>query len=872
MPVSELAGVHDCSLGPWGPYNKRYFGISHLPGAEGVRVDWIVVPELHRRRFAVPSALREAGYLPWQADPELKDYSYLQQILEKDELYADIRFQVSGNQGFKVTVTLVNQTGLAHDVRLHLATGLQSFATGSWLPQPICSGTVKLPAQSCWVDALDYAEAGVAELQGCAGLANDARRQGEVLQDGLVDGQGMRWAAGRTENAFARYRLPPGKKWKSLQIRAVSSAEDIRAELQMGKKRVKVMLKSGMLGDAVRLEDAEEDFILRFPGNQERVLDGFVLNGSDDPSAEVIFPDWNAPPQVTGEQESSEIRWPALPEGYRVSGEGGMRVRRLIGDLEACLLLSMHNHVSPQIEAQGPGEYVEFILPMISVPAAGQVTQSFTVGVNASAGNQPASGLKVQPLPQTSITGDADTFGVERLAAVLFTNVVYPVRIKGRNIRHYPPGRWWDSLYTWDCGFIGLGMAEISPRRAVEMLNTYLTEEDDTECAFVHHGSPVPVQFYLYFDLWQKTQDREMLAFFYPRLRKYLLYLAGKDERSPTRPFAHHLLQTWKLFYNSGGWDDYPPQQYLTNHEDERDRVCPMVVTSHVAAACGIMEFAAVELGLPADEWQFLAEAMQQSMEQYAWDPESGLYGYVKHDNAGNPAGLLHHDASGESFNRGLDGAAPLLAGGCAPERADAVWGALEDEKRFLTAIGLSTVDMQAPYYSREGYWNGAVWIPYQYLFFRSALDYGRSAFALKLAERVLACWERETRDAYACFEHFMIDSGRGAGWHHFGGLSSPVLNLFAALAVPGRLTTGFRTLISEQQWSGDLHRLECRLKVRPVKGGTPPVCMVCVPGTGHVQVNLDGETVSAGCLRPGLLTVSLKASANPQHLTVSVS
>ena len=44
------------------------------------------------------------------------------------------------------------------------------------------------------------------------------------------------------------------------------------------------------------------------------------------------------------------------------------------------------------------------------------------------------------------------------MAATVLSNIVYPIRAQGQFIRHYTPGRWWDSLYTWDSGFVGLGL------------------------------------------------------------------------------------------------------------------------------------------------------------------------------------------------------------------------------------------------------------------------------------------------------------------------------------------------------------------------------------------------------------------------------
>ena len=105
------------------------------------------------------------------------------------------------------------------------------------------------------------------------------------------------------------------------------------------------------------------------------------------------------------------------------------------------------------------------------------------------------------------------------MAATLLGNVVYPVYTQRSYIKHNTPGKWWDSLYTWDSGFIGLGLADLDTQRALECLNAYLTGPG-AQSAFIHHGSMVPVQFYLFLDLWNRTQSREMLEYTYPRLTK----------------------------------------------------------------------------------------------------------------------------------------------------------------------------------------------------------------------------------------------------------------------------------------------------------------------------------------------------------------
>ena len=88
-----LDGVHDLSLPDWGPYSKKYFGISHLADrARGMRFDFTVMPGVYRRQLGIPDVLRPAGYLPWSVAPDLQDYAYRQQLEAKDRIYADISF------------------------------------------------------------------------------------------------------------------------------------------------------------------------------------------------------------------------------------------------------------------------------------------------------------------------------------------------------------------------------------------------------------------------------------------------------------------------------------------------------------------------------------------------------------------------------------------------------------------------------------------------------------------------------------------------------------------------------------------------------------------------------------------------------------
>ncbi|MFQ7003812.1 MAG: MGH1-like glycoside hydrolase domain-containing protein [Ruthenibacterium lactatiformans] len=67
----------------------------------------------------------------------------------------------------------------------------------------------------------------------------------------------------------------------------------------------------------------------------------------------------------------------------------------------------------------------------------------------------------------------------------------------------------------------------------------------------------------------------------------------------------------------------------------------------------------------------------------------------------------------------------------------------LASEEHLWSACGLHSGPVR-PYYRRDGYWNGAVWMPYQWMFFKAALDAGKTGFAFRIADTALWLWQDE--------------------------------------------------------------------------------------------------------------------------------
>ena len=71
FPLPSSGNSHDiASLHAWGPYSKRFAGISHIPDMrKGIRFDFSVMPGYYRNRQLVPHVLFESSYYPWEINP-----------------------------------------------------------------------------------------------------------------------------------------------------------------------------------------------------------------------------------------------------------------------------------------------------------------------------------------------------------------------------------------------------------------------------------------------------------------------------------------------------------------------------------------------------------------------------------------------------------------------------------------------------------------------------------------------------------------------------------------------------------------------------------------------------------------------------------
>jgi len=889
---------HDIRLPDWGPYTKRYAGISHLPDLEsGLRFDLSVIPGFYRRKVDVPNVLWESGYHPWEAAPDLFYYSHRHELTWKDQVYVEVSFSALDGSSRVVRCCCVNRTDEPQCLVLHYVASLEyptlrgrgSGTLGRVIPQ--------LPDGAVWIDALDYDSLVLGAGHPTDSLTPDGLLRGEVRGHGYVGGSalGGRFGARAGDSVsylttlphdlpdatlLLRYRLDVDRH-AALRIEGLGQY-DARANL-VGTGEIEIARV-----DLGRVAAGRYRLEVISLGAQSLALDGMALAPTD--CAEEVSFAQTAPaprPEIsTGPTDQSLLlKYRDVETVYGLAWDyDRYQVRQfLTPELDCFMRETVHQHTRSVLGSSEEGHYVDVFLRPIPLKPGSQTIlyglvcegerDELEKRLRTFSGEMCESTYRRRRTSRYSAKGNPRgreyAFSQERMAATVLTNVVYPVYCRRSFIRHNTPGRWWDSLYTWDAGFIGLGLSEIDVRRSLDCLNAYVTAPGDAHAAFLHHGSPVPVQFYLFQELWNRTRSKELLAFFYPRLRQYHRFLAGRLGSSTTRALRSNLLKTWDYFYNSGGWDDYPPQVYVHSHGLE-DRVAPVINTAHTIRTAKTLAVAAELLGAHGDEDEYRQDVadLSAALAEHAWDEESGYFGYVVHDVRGEPVGLLRHE-SGANYDMGLDGLYPLVAGiGTGEQRARMI-AHLGDEKRIYSPIGLSAVDQSAPYYRSDGYWNGTVWMAHQWFFWKALLDHGEHELACRVAHTALDLWSREVGRSYNCFEHFVIETGRGAGWHHFGGLSSPVLNWYAAYYQPGRLTVGLDTWVIDQAIDEEATGMTARLlRFRDAVGQSASALAVLRPARAY-RATWEGEQVPVEEMVSGAVAVRLPRAARSGTLRV---
>ncbi|KAA5542940.1 MGH1-like glycoside hydrolase domain-containing protein [Adhaeribacter rhizoryzae] len=890
IDYKQLINLHDIpQLASWGPYAKKYAGISHIPHLEkGLRFDFSVMPGYYRNKVLIPNVRFESGYFPWQVNPEMTSLTYRYELEWKDQVFVDVTYTVLDTSQVLVKLRSVNNTNLPQNLALHLM-GYLAY------PDVYPALQVNNTTEATWQNAVNYKSLTFAKPRPSDNLVYDGWLRGEARNNNYIDGSAVAQNFGRDKGDKVEYEVTIPKQNLKGQLA-------IRYRLPEEKKFGFNL--NGFINQIIELTGTGNFECLKIPyavnkagkyrltltseGGNGVELNGFFISSPGYTVEQNIIPQPKEfQPELTQGNSASELilKYPDLNNYYGIAWDfSPSQVRELLNDeLDIFFKEQVHNHVSARIMGNNQGHYTDVFLRPVALAANSELT---TYGLICTGSQNQVKNLlaafkaknqaQIQSLANNKTTepkilpeGEPFRFSQQLMQAATLNNVVYPVYTQGNYIRHFTPGKWWNSLYTWDSGFLGLGLSTIDLPKAISNLNAYTTPVG-SQSAFIHHGSPVPVQMYLFQELWNKTQSRELLAYFYPRLKQYYNFLAGKSGSSTTRNLQSGLLRTWDYFYNSGGWDDYPPQAGVHAQKLESS-VTPVVTTAHCLRTAKILRQAALALGLKNEAKAFDKDiaAFTNSLQQYSWDEQAGYFSYVVHDAAGKPSGFFKHSQSGLNYNMGLDGAYPLFSGICTPAQQEILLEKMFSPKHLWTPAGMSVVDQSAPYYRIDGYWNGSVWMPHQWFMWKTMLDLGRADLAYKIAQKGLEVWKKETDASYYTFEHFLAQSGRGAGWHQFSGLSTPVLSWFDAYYKPGTVTTGLEIWLTKKAFNPNQTIFNASLEFDTATPAHTRSLLVCMNPEATYEVLFNGKSIAITSPYKGLLQINLPATNQPGKLVI---
>lgn len=883
IPDSLFCNSHDIrTLGEWGPYSKQYAGISFIEEiSSGRRVDFTVVPGLYRRSYDVPNLLFESDCHPWKVSADLSEITWRHELEWKDRLYVDVTYSVMDSSRVCVEMHCVNNSDVPQNILLHT---LMSMHYAEDHPRVKATGTENV----IMVHGCDYHSFEPA-VKGCDySLVYDGWMRGEERESRSLSGSVL-GKFGLNAGDIAEYTLQ-----RDCAIPEASVALCCLVEKGMTAK----FHISGICECDAEIEgDGEYEIIMIGNGNispGDNTLTFRSLNavnmkidaifaglGQDVGKIRIEEAPLKFRPSVERHGQDVIVNYPECGNSYAIAWDyPHSEIREFWNsELDTFMRRTVHRHPPKFFTGDREGHFTSaFLRPVVLRPRSDTTIVNMLATGDVETVRSAIKDYHRNGLPsKTQHTSTKERYlpeagkyalGRQLLEATLLTNIVYPVYTQGEYIRHFTPGKNWNSLYTWDEGCISLALNEIDPIKAFETLRAYTTE-DGSQSAFIHHGTPLPIQFFAFSELCNGLQDKRAMEWLYPRLKRYYDYMTGKNQTSTTL-MPSGLLRTWDYFYSSGGWDDYPPQHMLRTDRHLYPSVTPVVSTAYYLRAGKILRLCAAEMGLKADVMQYDKDIrnFSEALQKYSWDNECGYFSYVMHNDGGEPTGFYRH-SDGSNFNMGLDGVSPLVGGCCTEEQKNKLLEKLFSPEHLWTDVGISTVDKSASYYDPTGYWNGCVWVPHQYFIWKALLDCGQAELASKLALTILDTWERECRESYWSFEHFIISSGRGAGWHSFSGLSSPVINLHDSYFRIGHIATGFDTAVKHSSFNDSFTECKATLVFDKSSIGQKKSLLICMSPGSDYNVLVNGSPAEFSSPFSGLLQVSMTATTKPMRLEV---
>ncbi len=267
--------------------------------------------------------------------------------------------------------------------------------------------------------------------------------------------------------------------------------------------------------------------------------------------------------------------------------------------------------------------------------------------------------------------------------------------------------------------------------------------------------SSAPFFTWINWEIYDRTRDIGFLEDAYETSRRYLTYMTSTRDRDSDGLYewgGHAVLESVRDDFNVI-WN------LLGDKPESPSGVEALGLNSMLVREMKSLARLAEKLELPDEgqKWRSRADALGDKINATMWDSETGFYYHVDRDSN------TFRTRKGVDLRRmEIVGFLPLWAGIVPADRMEPLLRHLKDPEKFWRRFGVPTLAADDPAYDakvdRCCKWNGAVWLPWNYLVFRGLLEYGQRESARELLARNTEAVLEQLRRSNLFFESYSPD------------------------------------------------------------------------------------------------------------------
>ncbi|HXX24758.1 MAG TPA: trehalase family glycosidase [Terriglobia bacterium] len=336
----------------------------------------------------------------------------------------------------------------------------------------------------------------------------------------------------------------------------------------------------------------------------------------------------------------------------------------------------------------------------------------------------------------------------------------------------------------WDCFFGSLLTSLEDEAQTVAAIQAILLAQTDTglvpniaaASGITPDRSQPPVGSYITWKVYQRIQDRTLLEWAYPRLKKWhQWWLHDRGDGQPWRDGNHDGLLEWgsdrgaaastggRGFLQAAKWESgmddspmydeasYDPRTYTMNLYD-------VGLNSLYTLDAECLQKIAAILGKDDDAKKFAGEYehLKQLVREKLWNEPDGIY----ENRFWN--GQFSRHLSPTNFY-------PLFAGIASLEQAKRmVEEHLLNKEEFWGTYVAPTIARNDPAFPDQNYWRGDIWGPTNYMLYEGITRYGFDKVALEYAQKNYDLFMNDWRGNQHDNEQYHAWGGNGGGDTHY--------------------------------------------------------------------------------------------------------